>query len=118
MIGPASALLEQELAQEVRRQGIVVWLDRDASFTGFVQRLAARHAAGAFPYPVVGFSGSFLELLFALEAHGSGYDKNALLLHMPGFNEDGIKETPMLELYAAGTRFRKALDTLARQAAT
>jgi hypothetical protein len=29
--GPASALLEQELAQEIRRQGIVVWLDRDKS---------------------------------------------------------------------------------------
>jgi hypothetical protein len=116
--GPASALLEQELAHEVRRQGIVVWLDRDASFTTFTEGLAARHAAGAFPYPVVGFKGSFLELLFALEAHGSGYEKNALLIHMPGFNEDQIRGTPMLELYTAGTRFRKALDTLIRQAAT
>jgi len=116
--GPASALLQQELAQEVRRQGIVVWLDRDASFTPFAAGLAERHAAGDFPYPVVGFKGSFLELLFALESHGSGYEKNALLIHMPGFNEDQIRETPMLELYTAGTRFRKALDTLIRQAAT
>jgi hypothetical protein len=98
-LGPASALLEQELAQEVRRQGIVVWLDRDAGFTGFVEGLAARHAASASPaYAVVGFTGSFVELLFALEAEGSGYDKSALLVHMPGFNEDTIRGTPVLEL--------------------
>ncbi|MGB8297555.1 MAG: BREX-6 system phosphatase PglZ [Polyangia bacterium] len=118
ILGPASALLEQELAQEVRRQGIVVWLDRDCSFTDFVQRLTERHAAGDFEHPVVGFRGSFMELLFALEAHGSGYDRTPLLIHMPGFNEDSIRETPVLELYSAGTRFRKALDTLIRQAAT
>ena len=118
-LGPASALLEQELAQEVRRQGIVVWLDRDASFNGFVEGLAARHAASASPaYAVVAFTGSFVELLFALEAEGSGYDKSALLVHMPGFNEDTIRGTPVLELYSAGTRFRRALDTLVRQAAT
>ncbi len=115
--GPASALLEQELAQEIRRQGIVVWLDRDKSFTTFVDRLAERHAAGTFEHPVVGFRGSFLELLFALETRGSGYDRNPLLIHMPGFNEEAIRGTPVLELYAAGTRFRKALDTLIRQAA-
>ena len=64
----------------------------------------------------MGFRGSFLSLLFALEEHGSGYDKHPLLIHMPGYNEDSIRETPVLELYAAGTRFRKALDTLIRQA--
>lgn len=116
--GPASALLEQELAQEIRRQGIVVWLDRDRSFTTFVDRLAERHAAGTFEHPVVGFRGSFLEMLFALETRGSGYDRNPLLIHMPGFNEEGMRTTPVLELYSAGTRFRKALDTLIRQAAT
>ena len=92
--GPASALLEQELAQEIRRQGIVVWLDRDKSFTTFVDRLAERHAAGTFEHPVVGFRGSFLELLFALETRGSGYDRNPLLIHMPGFNEEAIRGHP------------------------
>ena len=117
--GPASALLEQELTERIRRQGIVVWLDRDKSFTTFVDRLAERHAAGTFAHPVVGFRGSFLEMLFALEARGSGYDRNPLLIHMPGFNEDGIRGTPVLELYSVGgTRFQKALDTLIRQAAT
>ena len=91
---PASALLEQELAQEIRRQGIVVWLDRDKSFTTFVDRLAERHAAGTFEHPVVGFRGSFLEMLFALETRGSGYDRNPLLIHMPGFNEEGNARAP------------------------
>jgi len=30
--GPASALLEQDPAQEIRRQRIVSWLDRDKTF--------------------------------------------------------------------------------------
>lgn len=116
-VGPGSALLEQELAQKIRRHGIVVWLDREATFTAFVQRLAARQGTGAFPSPVISFAGSFLELLFALEAHGSGYDKSPLLLHMPGFTQDTIRQTPVLELYEAGTSFLKALNTLAREAA-
>ncbi|MBN2195320.1 MAG: BREX-6 system phosphatase PglZ, partial [Polyangiaceae bacterium] len=118
MSGPVSQALQAELLAEVRRQGIVVWLDKDASYTGFVDRLAAEHEGGDFPYPVIGFRGSFLETLFALEAYGSGYEKHSLVVHMPGFNEDSIRTTPVLELYAAGTRFRKALDTLVRQAAT
>lgn len=116
--GPVSQALQAELLQEVRRQGLVVWLDKDASYTGFVDRLAEQHAAGAFPYPVVGFRGSFLQTLFALEPFGSGYEKPSLILHLPGFNEDSIRATPVLELYAAGTRFRKGLETLLRQAAT
>ena len=49
-------------------------------------------------------------MLFALETRGSGYDRNPLLIHMPGFNEEGMRTTPVLELYSAGTRFRKSLD--------
>lgn len=88
---------------------------KDASYTGFVEGLAEQHKTGDFPYPVVGFRGSFLETLFVLEAYWSGYDKHSLVVHMPGFNEDSIRTTPMLELYEAGTRFRKGLDTFIRQ---
>jgi len=103
---------------EVQRQGIVVWLDKDASYTRFVDGLAARRAAGDFPLPVVGFRGSFLETLFDLETYGSGLDKQPLLIHMPGHNEESIRKTPLLEMYEAGVRFRKLLDTLIREAAT
>ena len=115
--GPVSETLHTELLQEVRRQGIVVWLDKDASYSGFVDQLVEQHAKGAFPYPVIGFRGSFLETLLALEEYGSGYDKHSLVIHMPGFNEESIRTTPVLELYEAGTRFRRSLDSLVRDAA-
>lgn len=35
-VGPASAFLEQELAGEISKQKMVVWLERDAAFAGFV----------------------------------------------------------------------------------
>lgn len=118
MTGPVSQVLEQEILGELRRQGIVVWLDKDASYTRFVDDLAARHANGEIPFPVTGFRGSFLALLFQLEPYGSGLDRQPLLIHMPGFNEESIRKTPLLELYEAGVRFRKSLDTLIREAAT
>lgn len=116
--GPASAELEREIASELRRKGIVLWLDLGAHYTGFADRLAQRHAEGSFPHPVVGFRGSFLELMFALEPYGNELDNRPLLVHLPGHNEQSIRETPLLELYECGTRFRKAVDTLVRDAAS
>jgi hypothetical protein len=116
--GPVSSLIEQEVLGELRRQGIVVWLDKDGSYTQFVDGLAVRYAGGAFPFPTVGFRGSFLDLLLKLEPFGNGLDKTPLLIHMPGFTEESIRKTPVLELYRAGMRFRKALDTLVREAST
>lgn len=118
MSGHVSSTLEQEVLGELRRQGIVVWLDKDALYSRFVDDLAVRSAEREFPFPVVGFRGSFLELLFQLEPYGSGLDRQPLLIHMPGFNEESIRKTPVLELYESGVRFRKALDTLIREAAT
>jgi len=118
MSGPVSDAIEQEILGELRRQGIVIWLDKDASYTRFVDGLAAKQARGDFPFPIVGFRGSFLELLFKLEDFGSGLDKQPLLVHMPGFTEQSIRATPVLELYEPGVRFRKGLDTLIREAAT
>jgi hypothetical protein len=86
--GPVSAAIEREVLGELRRRGIVVWLDKDASYPGLVDDFAAKQAKGEFPFPVVGFRGSFLDLLFQLEPYGSGLDKQPLLVHMPGFNEE------------------------------
>lgn len=116
-VGAVSRALEQEVLGEVR-QGIVIWLDKDESYTGFVDQLVSRQAKGDFPFPVVGFRGSFLELLFQLEPYGNALDKQPLLIHMPGFNEELISQTPVLELRRAGTRFQKSLDRLIREAAT
>jgi len=110
--------LEQQLLGELRRRGIVVWLDRDRRYTDYVDDLVARYARSGFPYPVVAFRGSFLDTMLALEDCAGGLDPTPLLIHMPGFTEDMMRATPLLELYKAGYRFRRALDTLIRDAAT
>jgi len=114
----ASAALESELLDEVHKYRIVVWLDKDGHYDTFADDLAARHAAGSFPHPVLGFRGSFLELMLALEPFENGLDREALIVHLPGHTETSVKETPLLELYLQGKRFRKALPTLVREVAT
>lgn len=115
--GLISAAIEQELLGELRRHGIVVWLDVTGAYTTLVDGLVERARHGGFPFPVVAFRGSFLELIFALEPYGSGLDNAPLLIHMPGFTEETIRKTPVFELYEPGFRFRKAPETLVREVA-
>jgi hypothetical protein len=112
-LGAVSQTLEREIRAEMNAHPTLVWLDKDNSYSGFVEALKARQEI-----PVVAFQGSFLELMLSLEGIGNGLDSPRLLVHMPGFNEESIRETPVLELYRPGFRFRKALDTLIREAAT
>jgi hypothetical protein len=56
-------------------------------------------------------------LLLELEHVTGGIDTTRAVIHLPGFNEDLVKSTPLFELYRAGRRYRKALDTLIRDAA-
>jgi hypothetical protein len=116
-IGPVSAALEGDLRANVRRHGIVVWLDLDDHYSDFVDGLVRRRAEGELPYAVCAYRGSFLELLLALEPEAGGSEKTPLLIHLPGFNEESVRTTPLLELYEAGVRFRKALPTLVAEAA-
>ena len=117
MSGPVSQVLEQDVLMRLRHRGIVVWLDADRTYTRFVDELCARRSVGDFPFPVVAFRGSFLELLFELEPFGSGLEKQALLIHMPGFNTTSVRTTPVLELYEASFQYQKGLDTLIGEAA-
>lgn len=114
---PVSALLAEEVRRYVRQQGVVIWLDAAGHYTGFVDRLIASWKAGEHPFPVVGWRGSHLELLLALAPHANGADPTPLLVHMPGFNEETVATTPVLELWEAGKRYRKSLDTLVTDAA-
>ena len=116
-MGPVSALLEQQLRERVRKHGVVVWLDLDDHYSPFVDRLRAQPDPEKVPYAVHAYRGSFLELLLALENEASGVEPVPLVIHAPGFNEELIRHTPLLELYSAGVRFRKALPTLIRDAA-
>ena len=116
--GPVSAALEADLRTQVRRNGIVIWLDLDNNYSGFVDRLIALKGEGQLPYDVRAFRGSYMQLLFSLEGLACGTEKPPLVIHLPGLNEEAIRGTPMLELYEAGVRYRKALDTLVTETAS
>lgn len=116
-MGPVSEFLEAELRSTVLRQGVVFWLDTDGHYSEFVDQLRKAREVGALPYLVQGYRGSHLSLMLALEGVAAGVDPVPLLVHLPGFNEESVRETPCLELYAAGKRFRKGLPTLVSEAA-
>jgi len=107
-------VLEAVLRAQVRRHGIVMWLDGDDHYTPFVDALAAREDP---KYEVRALRGSYLALMLELEALTGGVERPRLVVHLPGFNEEAVKATPLYELYAAGVRFRKALPTLVNEAA-
>lgn len=111
VIGPAAHLLS-------RKHGVVVWLDGEGHYTALVDRLAQARASGSLPYEVKAFRGSHLDLMLSLDGLASGAEKTPLLIHVPGFNEETIRQTPSLELYEAGVRYRKSLDTLVNEAAS
>ena len=55
--------------------------------------------------------------MLSLDDDENGVDRSPLLVHLPGFVEDDVKASPLYELYAAGSRHRRALDTLITEAA-
>ena len=115
--GPVSAALEADLRSAVRRNGIVVWLDQAGDYTGFAERLRALRAAGALPYQVHAFRGSHLALMLELDGVAAGTEKVPLVIHLPGLTRETMRATPLLELVAVGTEYRKALATLVTEAA-
>jgi hypothetical protein len=116
--GIVSKCLESEIRALILRREIVVWLDASGAFTNFVDSLMELHLAGELPYAVKAFRGSHLQLMFDLQMLSSGSSRHPLLVHMPGYNRDNIWQTPMLEMYQAGTQFEKRLSTLITESAT
>lgn len=116
--GPLERALLDEVRETLRQRGIVFWLDKDAHYTGVVDRLRATSQTGELPFAIVPFRGSYLEMMLALEPFANELDPERVLIHMPGHTEASIRKTPMLELYELGFRFRKSLPTLVEQAAT
>lgn len=117
MIGPVSQALEVDLREQARQHGILVWLDKEGTYTAFADALAERAAKGEFTIPVRRFRGSYLELMLALDDVEDGVGMTPLVVHVPGHTEDSITQTPLLELYSAGRRYRRALATVVREAA-
>lgn len=115
--GLVSKHLEAELRDELRGKGMQVWLDKKDEFSEFVDGLRARWVGGDFPFPVCAYRGSFLELMLQLDGRFEGTENRPVLIHMPGFNYDEIRSTPVFEHYEAGKVYRKALSTLVTDAA-
>ena len=118
-LGPVSATLVAELREDARKHGVLVWLDKDGTYSELVDSLIASRGDGTdvFPYPLFAYRGSFLELMLVLDGQQDGVTMQPLVLHMPGFNEEDIARTPVYELYCSGRRHRIALPTLIRNAA-
>ena len=114
--GPVSEVLEAGLRTWVRRHGLVIWLDAENAYTAFVDRLMAQPAAER-GYEVRAFRGSYLDLMLSLESLAGGVEKVPLVVHLPGFNDVSVKQTPLLELSESSKRYQKALDTLISEAA-
>jgi hypothetical protein len=111
----ASCALLAELTKKVRERGLVFWVDADDQYESFVHGLGRPPLE--FPYPVVNFRRSYLELMLALERYGSGLEPEHVLVHLAGLNKKDVEQTPVYELYKAGTSFEKNLATLVREAA-
>ena len=117
-MGLVSRSLESELCSLIQKHTIVVWLDAGCAYNDFVDSLIELHTEGDPPYAVKAFRGSHLQLMFDLQMLSSGSSRHPLLLHMPGYNSDSIRQTPVLEMYLAGRRFEKRLSTLVTESAT
>ncbi len=113
-VGPVSAVLEAEVSRVVRQHGLVIWLDPEKAFTGFVDRWRAGARAG---FEVRAFRGSHLELMLDVIELTGGLAKPQLLVHVPGFDEAALATTPLLELAEIGRTYTKSLETLVVEAA-
>jgi len=112
-MGILTEYLGKKLERDLREKGLLVWLDKDGVFRPAVAAFRQR----PFPYPVFAYEGSFLELMAASRQTLSTRDNPKCLIYMPGFSEETIRETPLLEAYKAGQRWRLSLETLIREAA-
>ena len=113
---PVSHLLERDVLAKLRR-GMQVWLDKEGVYTQFVNQLRDAALSGGFD-PVVSYRGSFLRTLTELEGLAEGGQDTGLLVHLPGFNSDDVRDSPLLAYYQAGRRYQYSLNTLIENAAS
>ena len=116
-LGPVSASLEAELREMARQRGIVVWLDKEGTYTAFADAALQRAETQPHAVPMRVFRGSYLEIMLALEDLEDGAVMTPLVIHVPGHNKESIAGTPLFELYKAGRSHQRALSTLVREAA-
>ena len=63
--GLVSRALLEETTKKVRELGLVVWVDAEGHYSAWGDRLAAQSGtpAAPFPFPIVRYRNSFLELM-------------------------------------------------------
>jgi hypothetical protein len=113
-MGVVKSYLTELLKKDLKAKGLCVWLDSQSEYSEYVEESLV---CDSFPYPVLMFKGSFLELMMQLAPHFAAKDNQPCLIHMPGFNQRSIKETPLLEAYKAGKELQFNLKTTVRHAA-
>ena len=116
-MGVISEHIQRKLEEDIRSKGLLVWLDKEDEFSPLVDEWVALYKGGKFAYPVFAFRGSFLELMMESRAILAQKDMPKCVIHMPGFNEQEIKDTPFYEAYKAGQRWRISLATMIRESA-
>jgi hypothetical protein len=116
-MGVIAEHIKKKLEQDLRTKGLLVWLDKEDEFTPLVDTWIEQKKEGLFHYDIFAFRGSFLELIVESRDVLSGRDVPKCVIHMPGFNEQEIKATPVLEAYKAGQRWRVSLETMIREVA-
>ena len=109
--------IKRKLEQDLRSKGLLIWLDKNNEFTALVDRWIEQKKEGLFHYDIFAFRGSFLELMVQSKHVLSAKDMPKCVIHMPGFNQDDIRETPLLESYKSGSRWRVSLETMTKEAA-
>lgn len=113
MTGPVSQVLLADLKEQLRQRGLVVWLDPGRVYTRFADALDA----DVLNAPVVRYRSSFARVLRDAAPHGREVTPTPVLVHVPGLDETIILRTPMLELAAAGHRWKRDLKALVTAAA-
>lgn len=116
-MGAIADHVRKQLEKEVYAKGLLVWLDTAHEFTSLVDQWMDVSRPGGIAYPLFAFRGSFLELMQLSRDVLSRRNRPNCVIHMPGFNETDIKETPVFEAYKAGQRWRKSLETAIRETA-
>lgn len=112
-----SGALVRQLEERVRERPLVVWLDRDGVYEGFVERLEQAHGVGRFAIPVVAFRGEL-----SRDAAGTGALREprrspAIAAPPAGAERRQRAQDALPGIYVAGRRFERALETLVREAA-
>ncbi|ETR74235.1 MAG: PglZ domain protein [Candidatus Magnetoglobus multicellularis str. Araruama] len=109
--------IKKKLEKDIRTSGLLVWLDKENEFIHLVDTWINQKKEGLFPYDIFAFRGSFLELMIEAKEVLSDKYMPKCVIHMPGFNAHEVKQTPVLEAYKAGKRWRISLHTMIREAA-